>query len=72
MLCYRKDIEDHEVLVEAFHEYVVNVCQDYRCLGIVILQIYSMCVFPADECARLMRYQVVASFCGLCLWLWLS
>ena len=48
----------HNSIAEHYHEYVHNVCMDFRCLAIVILQIYTLSVFSDDERSKIMFFQV--------------
>jgi hypothetical protein len=54
----RKDHSFHALLVGAYKEYARSLCLDLRCVGIVILQIYTLSVFSTDECEKLMHWPV--------------
>ena len=54
----RKNHQHHDSIIEQYKEYVRNVCQDLRCLGLLILQIYTLSIFGDDERSKIMHFQV--------------
>jgi hypothetical protein len=55
---HRRDHHFHNLLVTTYREFARHVWQDLRCLGIIILQIYSLSIFPPDEVEKLMHWPV--------------
>lgn len=47
----------HYLVVANYKEWASNVCKDFRCLGIILLQLCTHRVFDNEECLRLMRWQ---------------